>query len=195
MSQSDDQQKWNSRYAAAALQEPPQAAYVLRDFQHLLPAQGTALDLACGTGGNALLLAEQGLLTHAWDISNIAIEQLNGLALRRGLAVHTRICDVLQHPPEPNQYDVIVVSRFLERLLVPAIVDALKPSGLVFYQTFIEGKAADIGPGNPTYLLAENELLRLFSGLRILAYREEGNVGDLRRGFRNEALLVAQKRR
>jgi tellurite methyltransferase len=65
---------------------------------------------------------------------------------------------------------------------------------LVFYQTFTREKSADCGPSNPAYLLEENELLRLFSGLRILAYREEGNVGDVAQGFRNEAMIVAQKR-
>jgi tellurite methyltransferase len=42
--------------------------------------------------------------------------------------------------------------------------------------------------------LAENELLRLFSELRVLAYREEGRVGNMAEGFRNEAMIVAQKR-
>jgi len=194
MGESGDQKKWDARYAVGgAVTEPPQAARVLDEFQYLLPSSGTALDLACGTGGNALLLAEKGLQTHAWDISNIAIERLNSLAGSRGLAVHTRVCDVVQFPPKANRYDVIVVSRFLERRLVPAIINALTSAGLVFYQTFIQEKSPESGPNNPVYLLEENELLRLFSGLRILVYREEGNVGDISQGFRNEAMIVAQK--
>jgi hypothetical protein len=46
---------------------------------------------------------------------------------------------------------------------------------------------------NLAYRLAPQELLTLFHPLRLLVYREEGNVGDTMRGWRNEALLVAQK--
>lgn len=194
MGNSEDQQKWNARYAAVQDEVRPQAARVLREFHYLLPPMGEALDLACGTGGNALLLAEKNLRTHAWDSSNVAIEKLTKQAISLGLTVRTRVCDVVQSPPEANYYDVIVVSRYLDRRLTAAIVNALKPGGLMFYQTFIREKIGDGGPSNPDYLLAENELLRLFSPLHILVYREEGCVGDLTQGFRNEAMLVAQKR-
>ena len=152
------------------------------------------MELACGIGGNALFLAKKGLETYAWDISSVAIEQLNRLALSHGLTLHTRVCDIVQQPPAANRYDVIVVSRFLERRLIPAIIDALTPQGLVFYQTFIQEKSLEFGPSNPAYLLTENELLWWFSGLRVLAYREEGNVGNIAQGFRNQAMIVAQKR-
>jgi hypothetical protein len=33
----------------------------------------------------------------------------------------------------------------------------------------------------------------LFASLNILLYREEGGVGNLSRGFRNEAMLIGQK--
>jgi tellurite methyltransferase len=49
----------------------------------------------------------------------------------------------------------------------------------------------DRGPGNPLFRLAPNELLRLFPGLRVIAYREEGLFGDSAQGLRNEAWLVA----
>jgi len=41
--------------------------------------------------------------------------------------------------------------------------------------------------------LAENELLHLFADLQIVVYREEGKIGDISQGFRNEALLIARK--
>ncbi|WP_455219313.1 hypothetical protein, partial [Kaarinaea lacus] len=77
--------------------------------------------------------------------------------------------------------------------IISDLIAALKPGGLLFYQTFTQEKVTDTGPGNPKTLLKPNELLALFSSLRILVYREEALVGNVKQGFRNEALLVAQQ--
>ena len=96
--------------------------------------------------------------------------------------------------PSPESFDVIVVSRFLERRLAPTLIDALTPEGLLFYQTFTQVTVGAMwGPTNPAYRLAPQELLTLFQPLRVVVYREEGRVGDTTRGWRHEALLVAQK--
>ena len=190
----DQQIKWNQRYASLEDESLPRPADVLLNYQHLLPETGVALDLACGLGGNALFLAQRGLEAYAWDISNVVIEKLTGLAASKKVLVRAQVRDVVTQPPSAQGYDVIVVSRFLQRPLIPNIVAALNSSGLVFYQTFIQEKTGDIGPSNPEYLLAENELLKLFSGLRILDYREEGLVGNTSLGFRHEAMLVGQKK-
>ena len=100
---------------------------------------------------------------------------------------------MLARPPQPDAFDVIVVSRFLERDLAPAIHAALRPQGILYYQTFTRSHVDDSGPSSPEYRLADNELLHLFASMRVLCYREEGRVGDLSRGFRNEAMLVAQR--
>lgn len=184
--------KWNARYRAA--EGEATACYALREFAHLLPKEGDALDLACGRGGNALLLAEHGLQTQAWDLSSVAIEHLQGIADSHGLAIQASVHDVEQESLQANSFDVIVVSYFLERKLAPALMNALKPNGLLFYETFIREKPEGVGPSNPDFLLGENELLSLFSDLHVLAYREEGLVGTLEKGQRNVAMLVAQKR-
>jgi SAM-dependent methyltransferase len=185
--------RWDQRYRETLTGQPP-AVVVLSAHLHLLPAAGTALDLACGLGGNALLLARQGLATWAWDISPIAIARLDESARQSGIAIRTEVRDVVSRPPEPAGFDVIVVSRFLERSLAPALQAALRPGGLLFYQTFtkIRTEAAS-GPRNPDFLLDDNELLRLFAPLRVRFYREEGLLGDTARGVRNEAMLIAQK--
>jgi tellurite methyltransferase len=185
---------WNARYRSLA-SEPdtpaPEPARVVAEHLHLLPRQGTALDLACGLGGNALALARAGLKTYAWDYSREAIERLAQTARRTGVRLHTEVRDAIARPPEPQSFDAIAVSRFLERDLAAPLVTALRPGGVLFYQTFIRDRVDDSGPRSEAFRLADNELLRLFSDLRILAYREEGTVGDTGRGFRNEAMLVA----
>jgi len=187
-----DAARWDTIYSRADAAEATEPAAVLRENAHLLPAQGRALDLACGRGGNALFLAARGLDTSAWDISAVVIGALAEHARRAGLPLEARVRDVVAEPPAPGSFDVIVVSRFLDRSIAPAIAAALRPGGLLFYQTFIAEAASGAGPRNPAYRLGRNELLRLFPALHVLVYREEGRTGDLSQGLRDEALLVAQ---
>ena len=187
-----DKQKWDACYASSTEHVLLPCEFLL-DYQHLLPEQGSALDLACGRGGNAIFLAEHGLNVEAWDISSKAIELLNQSAQDRKLSINVQARDVVANPPEADSFDIIVVSRFLDRTLIPKIRAAIKSGGLIFYQTFIQDKINDKGPSNPEYLLDKNELLSFFNDWRILLYHEEGSVGNIEQGFRNQAMLIAQK--
>lgn len=189
----NDAGKWDAIYQAGDSHQRRQPARVLQDHAYLLPATGAALDLACGTGANAIFFARHGLQTSAWDISAEAITQLEKCARSNGLNIDTRVCDVTESPPSPASFDVIVVSYFLERSLIPALIEALRPEGLLFYQTFTRERVDDSGPRNENYRLECNELLHLCRQLTIRIYREEGVIGDSSRGLRNEALLIGQK--
>lgn len=182
---------WDERHRAA--QTVPRPAQVLLDWAHLLPSGGQALDLACGLGGNALWLAERGFRVSAWDLSPVAIERLSALAADRGLRLETEVRDLTARPPGPGRFDLIVVAHFLDRGLAPAIAAALRPGGLLYYQTFNREPVSALGPSNPAYRLASNELLELFRGLVVRVYRDEGRTGDTSQGLRDLAQLVAQR--
>jgi len=188
----DIKQMWDKKYRESH-EAQGTVVEVLQENLHLLPRHGCALELACGLGANALLLSAHGLETHAWDISAVAIDRLNTLASKRGLHVHAKVHDVLRNPPEHESFDVIVISYFLDRALMPYIINALRPNGLLFYQTFTRTRVSDAGPKNEDFRLAENEFLVLFAGMRIVVFREEGRIGDLERGLRDEAYIIAQK--
>lgn len=190
MPDTDLQGKWDARYRAADSRAAA-ALEVLVENAHLMPRTGRALDLACGFGGSALWLARRGLQTTAWDLSPVAIADLQSRSA--GLPVTAEVRDVVAEPPREQRYDIICVGHFLERALCPAIAAALKPGGLLCYQTYARESVDDSGPGNPLYRLAPNELLGLFADLTVRFYRDEGRVGDVTMGFRNRVQLVAQR--
>lgn len=182
--------KWNVRHAWAARQGGwPKPASVVVDNEDLLPTLSgsyatdvLALDLACGRGGNALWLADKGWPVAAWDHSEVAITALEEQARSANLHVQTEVRDVIAEPPEARSFDVIVVSRFLHRPLCDHLVNALKPAGVLFYETFTHGLST------PEFMLQEDELLSLFDTLTVLRYRTQLPQGD-----RIAAWLVAQR--
>lgn len=188
----NDTEHWNRRYENPT--SIPSPAAVLTDNQHLLPTSGSALDLACGLGGNALWLAARGLTVNAWDCSSVALDKLQQNASMQSLDITTRVIDLNEEALPLEAFDLIVISGFLSRALCPSISAALRPGGLLAYQTFTQAKATAHlgGPSNPDYLLAEGELLSLFSGLTPCVYREEMDLGDLQQGLRNQAYLLAK---
>ena len=195
MSDINAEDKWNKIYSAAEANiVKPQPTDVLENHACLLPEKGIALDLAAGLGGNAIFLAERGLNSHAWDISLQATNRLQRYCDENSLSLFIETRDVEQQPPSANTFDVICVSYYLERSLTQHIISALKPNGLLFYQTFIQDSVSDAGPRNSKYRLQANELLIMFSSLHILVYQEYGRVGEHKMGLRDTAQLVAQKR-
>jgi 2-polyprenyl-3-methyl-5-hydroxy-6-metoxy-1,4-benzoquinol methylase len=189
-----DKNKWDLRYLHADHVQYP-VAEVLTENAYLLPQSGNALDLACGIGANAIFLASHGLTTAAWDSSDIAIKKLKEFASGKKLPLAPEVLQIEQASLKPTSYDVIVVSKFLDRGLCANISNSLKPGGLVFYQTFTQEKTTLQGPSNPDFLLAKNELLNLFNSLSVVYYRENGKLGSISQGIRNQALFIGQRPR
>lgn len=183
--------KWDHRHQSS--QSPGEPCWVLEHNRHLLPDSGRSLDIACGLGANAILLAEQGLQSHAWDYSDVALQKLLSFAVQTQCVVTTELRDVERNPPTADSFNVIVVSHFLYRPLFPFLVDALLPGGLMFYQTWHQHKRAGKGPSNPDYLLETGELLQRFSALQTLFYREDGVTGQPQSGLRDISYYVGRK--
>lgn len=184
-------EKWNRIYSGSGpdLSLP---ASVLTENDFLLPQTGRALDLASGLGGNAIYLAQRGLAVTALDQSSVAIDKLNTYATMHHLNIDARQQKIDSMIFTESGYDVIVVSRFLDRALSDAIIGALSPGGLLFYQTYTLNKLAGQGPSNPDYLLIENELLKMFSPLTVVFYRENALIGNIEYGLRNEAQFIGR---
>ena len=95
----------------------------------------------------------------------------------------TRVLDLEEkpdHPPDLGRdcYDAIVVFFYLHRPLFPVLMDALKPNGILIYETFsIENYFRHQHPRRWEFCLAQNELLRLTAPLRVLHYDEGEHDG------------------
>lgn len=188
---SDTEQKWNRIYSQRSV-EGVDACWTLDTYSYLLPKTGQALDLASGMGGNALFLASKGLDVQAWDISQHAVDSLNQHAISNSINLRAIKRDVEMFPPEPRSFDVIVISNFLHRESLADLSLALKPQGIIVYQTHVLARPDGMsGPSNPAFLLEPNELLEAFSQLRILAFHDEALQGDLSKGHRGFSALVA----
>jgi 2-polyprenyl-3-methyl-5-hydroxy-6-metoxy-1,4-benzoquinol methylase len=184
--------KWDTIYSQSNTADYC-VAQVVSDHAFLLPTSGTALDLACGLGSNAIFLAQRGLAVTALDISSVAIDKLNHHANAHKLTINAYQQQITPNSLKPASFDVIIVSRFLDRTLMNAIIDALNTNGLLFYQTFTREKTTHTPPNNPDYLLAKNELLALLTPLTVVFYQENALIGQHQQGLRNEAQFIGQK--
>ena len=174
------------------------ARFLTQQF-HRLP-KGKALDLASGSGRNALYLASQGFQVEAIDRDERALAELVAAAQQRNLPnLHAQTVDLERTttvwPELPKQtYDVIMVFFYLHRPLFPALIESLKPNGVLLYETFtIDNHLRHNHPRRAEFCLAHNELLQLTSGLRVLSYDEGEHDGSQGPGSVFTAHLVAQR--
>ncbi|GIU26522.1 type 12 methyltransferase [Shewanella colwelliana] len=164
---------------------------LLLDHERLLHTSPTAdvLDLACGSGRNGLWFAEQGAKVTFidQDISRLPSLPQNCHARSQNLEN-----DGQQHLPTA-QFDMVLVFNYLHRPLFGQIAQAIKPGGLLIYETFTTTQATVGRPKNPDFLLTANELLNRFNQFEPLHYFE-GNVGcELAPCFK--AQMIAKKPR
>jgi tellurite methyltransferase len=152
---------------------------------HLCSApSGPALDVACGTGRHAVAIGRTGRPVEAIDRDVARCRALATRARLERLPIEVVCADVEEFPLAAGRYAVVVNTLFLVRALVPALVRALRPGGLLFFETFTVAQLATGHPRNPAFVLEPGELLRLARGLDVLAYREgpverDGNVVHL----------------
>jgi dihydroneopterin aldolase len=178
--------------------ETEPASFLVQQF-HRLP-KGRALDVAAGKGRNSLHLLRHGMTVEALDRDEAALGTLLATAQAHGFSgLTTRVLNLEEHPENPpdlgrEQYDVIVVFFYLFRPLFAPIMQALKPGGMLVYETFlIDNYFRHHHPRRWEFCLAHNELLRLTSSLRVLHYDEGEHQDGSAAASPFTARLIAQK--
>jgi SAM-dependent methyltransferase len=187
----NDREKWDARYSKHDLGLSAEPSEFLQSNRNLLPPGGLALDLASGEGRNSIFLAARGFQVIALDMSIRALQTCRGIALERNLQVGAAAVDLTEFSIPQKMFDVVIVFNYLQRGLAPAIIEGLKPGGVLVYETLTIDHLKWRADFNPEFLLNRGELARLFRGLRLLKYRETVLAGKEHK--RAVASLIAKK--
>lgn len=159
------------------------------------------LDLACGSGRNGLYLIENNIPVTFADVNGAALEQVQqSLSClsndSQKLAQYWQV-DFEQAGSAPLpalSFAGVMVFRYLHRPLFEQIKAAIKPGGIIIYETFTEQQAQFGRPKNPDFLLKSAELLEMFVGWEIL-HSFEGVVDTVANDGTKQAIaqIVAAK--
>ena len=185
-----DRDKWDARYAEADRTGYADPSGFLRRMETLLPRAGCALDVAGGSGRNAIWLAARGLDVTIADVSRVGLDVAARRASGAGVVLRTICVDLDEAPLPPGPWDLIVDVLYLSRPLFPAIAAALRPGGVfVFLQPTVTNLERHAKPPR-SFLLEIGELERLVPPELEPLVLEEGWSDD----GHHEARLVARRR-
>ncbi len=151
------------------------SAWVQR-WSHLVPQTATVLDVACGSGRHVGWFVRRGAQVTGVDRDAAVIDALRAEA---GIETELVVADIEQGPwpLADRRFDVVLVTNYLWRPLLPTLVESVADGGLLIYETFADGHQAYGRPTNPNYLLRPGELLEVSNGLVTIAY-EHGLLDD-----------------
>jgi SAM-dependent methyltransferase len=120
-----------------------------------------------------LVLASAGWRAFGVDQRLDAVRDAREAARAAGVGISVWVADLTTVPLPRSAFDLILVTRYLQRDLFPALRDALKPGGVVVYETFtVRQREHESGPTSAAYLLEEGELAGYFGGFDVLFYEE-----------------------
>lgn len=140
-------------------------------FAPLVPAGGRVLDVAAGSGRHARLFLERGHGVVAIDVDISGITDLLGHP--RLETIEADLEDGTAFPLAGRSFACVVVTNYLRRPLMAALVDAVMAEGVFIYETFAKGNERFGKPRSPDHLLEPGELLEVVRGkLRVLAYED-----------------------
>lgn len=178
----EDRARWDDIYYRRALEPYPTPDALLVAYAPAPEPFTTppALDLAAGLCQNAIWLAEQGYQVDAVDASRVALERGRAeMAMRNLRTVNFLQMDLDAPLLDESAYDLVCVFRYLNRALFPRIRAAVRPGGLVVYQTFNLCRLETRPEMNRDYLLKPGELPTFFLGWELLHDEDAGEVSRL----------------
>ena len=172
--------KWNTKYKERLNQlEVPEPNPRLKSLSAYLNG-GTALDLACGLGGNSLFLARMNYKVQAIDISDVAINYIQKQAAKDHLKIEPRVSDLTQINNlqlQEQSFNLVVFSYYLDRSLFPFVKRIIKEDGYFFMETFYQSPLTENQGVSKQYKLQPKELLAEFGDWNVLFFEENEQEG------------------
>ena len=167
-----DMTSWDERFSTGEYPTDPDPSPVLQRYVETFP-DGRALDVATGTGRNAVFLAEEGYRVDGIDQSREGLAIARENAEDRGVGDRTNWiqADVPEYAFPEATYDVVTISFYRAIDRFPDIKEALKPGGILFVQHHLRTTdEATSGPSGDRYRYAANELLHACLDLTVLYF-------------------------
>ncbi len=173
-----DIQRWDNKYTSLTYSPALAPDPLLLAHAELLPGRGRSLDVACGTGDNALYLAQRGYTSYGVDGSIEALRHCQRKAIDNRLEVTLFVAD-LEHLSLPaNSFDVIVVMRYLDRERIPLLKRTLRPEGLLVFKTFNQNFLKEKPSFPRAYVLDDGELKAWFKNWRCIDTNDFADNAD-----------------
>lgn len=187
----DSSTQWDQRYSRPTFIYGKAAAPFLAENYQYIPYEGTVLDMGMGEGRNAVFLAQKGYKVTGVDLSSVAVKKSYLLAQEFGVKIKGVVGSLKEYKIAPGSYDAIICFYWVDRGMVEKIKSWLKPGGILIYEahTFREKErdAAKRAEVSDNYL-KEQELIRLFPGMRVLKYEEPLHEKE----FRSSIILMKE---
>ena len=165
-----DRSTWDKRYAEDSYQKNNPVT-LLEDWLPKFPV-GKALDVACGPGRNAILLAGAGFQVDAIDISAEGLKKAEQIAQSQNLNINWIEHDFDQPYGFDSDYDLIVVMWYVNLPLITSLCGCLAPGGHLLCQEHLVTDEKVMGPRHPDFRVAPGVLRDAVSGLDVLLYEE-----------------------
>jgi len=181
---------WDTRYRTRGTSSDLPAEFLMEAIKDSKP--GRALDLACGAGRNAVLLASRGWQVTGVDASSAGLKIAQSRTAALGLEIELIQADLEtgEFQLEEQSFDLIIDFFYLHRALWPVIRTGLKIGGVFVAEIHLQDITPGIKPMNPEFLLAPGELLSEFRDWKIEDYSEVGRSTGL---SRRTARLIARR--
>ena len=183
---------WDERFREGEYPQDPDPSPVLKRYLGTFP-EGRALDIATGTGRNAVFLAEQGYDVDGIDRSIEGLRIARENARERGVEDRLELirADVPNYAFPENAYDVITISYYRAIDRFPDIKEALGPGGVLYVEHHLRSTdEAAAGPSSDRYRFAANELLNACLDLTVIHYQATTDLRDDGRPAPNARILA-----
>lgn len=144
----------------------------VRRWSHLVREGGVVLDVACGYGRHARWFHGRNHPLVLVDRSKEAMDAITGAIPVSGCEAVVADIEGGPWPFAGRQFDAVVVTNYLWRPLLPALLASLAPGGVLIYETFTQGNETVGKPSRPDFLLRTGELLETCRGLRVVAFED-----------------------